>query len=54
MNEVERYIRERAAYYGIDPDIAVRVAKAEGGLSNPQQQGNAHHDPASWQDAKHS
>lgn len=40
MNEVERYIRERAAYYGIDPDTAVRVAKAEGGLSNPQQQSN--------------
>lgn len=38
MSEVERYIRQAAINRGIDPDIAVEVAKREGGLSNPTQQ----------------
>lgn len=38
MNEIEAYIRARAPLYGIDPDIAVRIAMAEGGLSNPTRQ----------------
>lgn len=33
--ELERYIRQAAAARGINPDIAVRVAKSEGGLSDP-------------------
>lgn len=32
---IELYIRQAAAQRGIDPDIAVRVAKSEGGLSDP-------------------
>lgn len=36
--EIEAYIRRAAAARGINPDIAVRVAKSEGGLSNPIQQ----------------
>ena len=32
---IEAYIRAAAIARGIDPDIAVRVAKAEGGLSDP-------------------
>lgn len=36
-NEVEAYIRQAAQARGIDPDVAVRVAKAEGGLENPYQ-----------------
>jgi peptidoglycan hydrolase-like protein with peptidoglycan-binding domain len=35
---VESYIRQSAAARGIDPDVAVRVAKGEGGLANPLQQ----------------
>lgn len=33
MSSYEQYIRQAAASRGIDPDIAVRVAKAEGGLN---------------------
>lgn len=40
MNEIEQYIRAAAAARGIDPDIAVRVALSEGGLTNPFQQSN--------------
>lgn len=40
MNEIEKYIRERAVFYGIDPNIAVRVAQSEGGLQDPTQQSN--------------
>lgn len=32
---IEEYIRRAAIARGIDPDIAVRVAKHEGGLNNP-------------------
>lgn len=32
---LEDYIRQAAAARGIDPDIAVRVAKSEGGLKDP-------------------
>jgi hypothetical protein len=35
---IEAYIRQAAAARGIDPDIAVRVAKSEGGLQNPVRQ----------------
>jgi hypothetical protein len=40
MTEIERYIRQAAIARGIDPDIAVRIAMAEGGLANPTQQSN--------------
>lgn len=36
--DIETYIRQAAAARGIDPDIAVRVAKAEGGLKDPTRQ----------------
>lgn len=36
--EIEAYIRQAALRYGIDPDIAVRVAKSEGGLTDPVRQ----------------
>lgn len=36
--ELETYIRRAAAARGIDPDIAVRVAKSEGGLDDPTRQ----------------
>lgn len=36
---LEAYIRQAAAARGIDPDIAVRVAKGEGGLANPFRHG---------------
>ena len=39
MSEVEAYIRRAAALRKIDPDVAVRVAMKEGGLSNPYRQG---------------
>lgn len=32
---IEQYIRQAALQRGIDPDIAVRVAKSEGGLKDP-------------------
>ena len=35
---LEQYIRQAAAARGINPDIAVRVAKSEGGLSDPTRQ----------------
>lgn len=35
---VEKIIREEAVALGVDPEIAVRVAKSEGGLSDPTQQ----------------
>lgn len=41
MNEIEAYIRRVAPQYGIDPDIAVRVAKSEGGLKDPYRQGDS-------------
>ncbi len=37
---IEDYIRSAAKKRGIDPDIAVRVAKSEGGLNNPVNQSN--------------
>lgn len=36
---LEAFIRQVALEEGIDPDIAVRVARAEGGLTNPYQRG---------------
>lgn len=38
MLAIETYIRQAATARGINPDIAVRVARSEGGLSNPTQQ----------------
>lgn len=38
MADIEAYIRQAARQRGIDPDIAVRVARSEGGLKNPTQQ----------------
>lgn len=38
MNVVEQYIRAAAQARGINPDVAVRVAKAEGGLNDPTRQ----------------
>ena len=35
---IEAYIRQAAIARGIDPDIAVRVARSEGGLSDPVRQ----------------
>lgn len=37
--DIEGYIRKAAIARGIDPDIAVRVARGEGGLSNPFRHG---------------
>lgn len=37
--ELEAYLRQAAAARGINPDIAVRVAKGEGGLSDPFRRG---------------
>jgi len=39
MNEIEAYIRQQATRYGIDPDVAVRVARSEGGLRDPYRHG---------------
>lgn len=39
ISPVEQYLRQRAQVYGIDPDIAVRVAKGEGGLQDPFRRG---------------
>ena len=39
--EIEAYIREAAARYGINPDIAVRVAMSEGGVTDPVRQAEA-------------
>lgn len=38
MASIEEYIRAAAMQRGIDPDIAVRVAKSEGGLADPVRQ----------------
>lgn len=38
MASLEQYIRAAAMQRGIDPDIAVRVAKSEGGLLDPVRQ----------------
>jgi hypothetical protein len=38
MTYIEQYIRAAAIARNIDPDIAVRVARSEGGLSNPVRQ----------------
>lgn len=38
MNEIEAYVRKAAAVRGIDPDIAVRVVRSEGGFSDPVKQ----------------
>ena len=38
MTPIELYIRQRAPAYGIDPDVAVQVARSEGGLDNPTRQ----------------
>lgn len=37
--ELVAYIRQAAIKRGIDPDVAVRVARSEGGLSNPFRHG---------------
>lgn len=39
ISPVEQYIRMRAQAYGIDPNIAVKVAKGEGGLQDPYRRG---------------
>lgn len=39
IGPVEAYIRQEAAKRGIDPDIAVRVARSEGGLNDPFRRG---------------
>lgn len=36
--DIEQYIRQAAVQRGIDPDIAIRVAKSEGGLKDPTRQ----------------
>lgn len=38
MKTLEQYIRDAAVKRGIDPDVAVRVARSEGGLKNPVRQ----------------
>ncbi len=38
MSPLEDYIRQAAASRGIDPDVAVRVARSEGGLNDPIRQ----------------
>lgn len=40
-NDIAAYIRQAALARGIDPDIALRVARSEGGLTNPFRQGEA-------------
>lgn len=39
-SEIADYIRQSATARGIDPETALRVAKSEGGFSNPVQQSN--------------
>lgn len=36
---IEEFIRQRAPMYGVNPDIAVRVARSEGGLHDPFRRG---------------
>lgn len=38
---IEEYIRQRAPKYGVDPNVAVRVALSEGGLKDPFRQGES-------------
>lgn len=38
MNPLEQYIRQAAAARGIDPEVAVKVARSEGGLNDPTRQ----------------
>ncbi|CAM5766365.1 hypothetical protein LMIY3S_01798 [Labrys miyagiensis] len=38
-SELVAYIRESAIRHGIDPDVALRVARGEGGLLNPYRHG---------------
>lgn len=40
MTEIERFIREAARVRGIDPDIAIRAAMTEGGVSEPARLGD--------------
>jgi hypothetical protein len=40
MTEIERYIRTAAIARGIDPDVAVRIAMTEGGVTDPVRQSN--------------
>ena len=39
MTEIEQFIRTSASMRGINPDIAVRVAKSEGGVTEPAKRG---------------
>ncbi len=39
MTEIEAYIRQLAPTLGIDPDVAVAVARSEGGLVDPFRRG---------------
>lgn len=39
MNEIEAFIRQTAAEIGVDPDVAVAVARSEGGLKDPFRRG---------------
>lgn len=39
MTEIEAFIRDAAQKRGIDPDTAVRVAKSEGGVTEPARRG---------------
>lgn len=41
VSPIEAYIRQAASSRGMDPDIAVKVAKSEGGLKNAAQQSYA-------------
>ena len=40
MTDIEQFIREAAAARGINPDIAVRVANTEGGVTEPARLGD--------------
>jgi hypothetical protein len=42
MTPIEQYIRARAPIYGINPDVAVRVAMSEGGVTNPVRQSDVY------------
>lgn len=39
--ELENYIRQAAIQRGIDPDVALRVARSEGGVNDPVRQSDA-------------
>lgn len=36
-NDIQDYIRQRAIFYGIDPNVALKVAGGEGGFTDPFQ-----------------